>query len=103
MSEMPLLAIEIISPSQSIDNLLAKFDAYFELGIKSCWLVMPSVDIVDIYSQPDKHKTFDMNDTEIIDDVMDIRLPIQKIFEWWGTCKNGVHSHTTTKYNGYAK
>ncbi len=82
MPEMPLLAIEIISPSQSIDSLLAKFDAYFDMGIKSCWLVMPSVDIVDIYSQPDRHKTFDMNDTEIIDEVMGIRLPIQKIFEW---------------------
>ena len=82
MSEMPLLAIEVISPSQSIDSLLTKFDAYFDLGVKSCWLVIPSVDIVDVYSQPDKHKTFDMNDTEIFDEVMDIRLPIQKIFEW---------------------
>jgi Uma2 family endonuclease len=82
MSEMPLLAIEIISPSQSIDSLLAKFDAYFELGIKSCWLVMPSVDILAIYSQPDQHKTFDRNDSEIVDEVMDIHLPLVKIFEW---------------------
>jgi Uma2 family endonuclease len=82
MSEMPWLAIEIISPSQSIDSLLAKFDAYFQLGVKSCWLVMPSVDIVDVYSQPDQHKTFDMNDMELIDEVMDIHLPIQNIFEW---------------------
>lgn len=82
MPEMPLLVIEIISPSQSIDSLLAKFDAYFELGVKSCWLVMPSLDIVDVYSQPDQHKSFDMDDTEIIDEVMDIHLPIQKLFEW---------------------
>jgi hypothetical protein len=33
-----------------------------------------------IYSQPGQPKTFDVNDNEVIDEVMDIRLPAQKIF-----------------------
>jgi Uma2 family endonuclease len=82
MAEMPLLAIEIISPKQGIDDILAKFEAYFALGVKSCWLIMPSVEIVDVYSQLEQHRIFDLNDAEIIDEVADIRLPIQKIFEW---------------------
>lgn len=80
MSQMPLLAIEVVSPEQRVEEILAKFDAYFALGIKSCWLVEPAVDVVHVYPQPDQHRTFDMDDTDIIDEIMDIRLPIQKIF-----------------------
>ncbi len=36
MLEMPLLAIEVVSPQQGIEEILAKFDAYFALGVKSC-------------------------------------------------------------------
>ncbi|MDM8559051.1 Uma2 family endonuclease [Candidatus Parabeggiatoa sp. HSG14] len=78
MSQMPLLAIEVISPEQGVEEILANFDAYFALGIKSCWLVEPAVDVVHVY--PQQHKTFDMQDTEIIDEIMDIHLPIQQIF-----------------------
>ena len=81
VSEIPLLAIEVISPKQGSDDILAKFEAYFTLGVKSCWLVDPSLDVIHIYPQIDQHKTFDMSDTEVIDEVMDIRLPIKEIFE----------------------
>jgi Uma2 family endonuclease len=80
VSQMPDLAIEVLSPSQSVSFLVRKIKALFALGVKSCWLVEPSVDVVHVYSQPNRHKTFDMNDTEIIDEIMDIRLPIQKVF-----------------------
>ncbi|RKZ49044.1 MAG: hypothetical protein DRR08_31285 [Candidatus Parabeggiatoa sp. nov. 2] len=80
MQEMPLLAVEIISPKQAISDILAKFKAYFALGIKSCWLVVPPIKTVAVYSQPSHYKTFVMDMTEVIDEVMDIRLPIQKIF-----------------------
>jgi len=80
MKDMPLLVIEILSPRQNLNDILAKFQAYFALGIKSCWLVIPAIKAITIYPQPDQSKTFGTNDSEIIDEVMDIRLPIQKIF-----------------------
>jgi Uma2 family endonuclease len=80
MKDMPLLVIEILSPRQSLNDILAKFQAYFALGIKSCWLVIPAIKAITIYPQPDQSKTFGTNDTEIIDEVVDIRLPIQEIF-----------------------
>jgi len=81
MLKMPELAIEVLSPSQSINELLRKFDAFFALGIKSCWLVIPSLEVVKVFSQ-DSHKNFDIqHDTEVIDETIDIRLPLQKIFE----------------------
>lgn len=80
--KMPVLAIEVLSPSESVNELLMKFDAYFALGVKSCWLVMPSLEEIKVYSQQGSNKTFDMQrDTEVIDEVLDIRLPIQKIFD----------------------
>jgi len=41
VTTMPELAIEVLSPTQSINELLKKIKAYFALGVKSCWLVMP--------------------------------------------------------------
>jgi len=80
ISEMPLLAIEVISPKQGIDDILAKFDAYFAMDIQSCWLVTPALESITVYSQPDHFNTFDMNDTEVIDNTLEIRFPIHKIF-----------------------
>ncbi|OAD19425.1 hypothetical protein THIOM_004940 [Candidatus Thiomargarita nelsonii] len=80
MPEMPLLAIEILSPRQGINDILAKFEAYFSFGVKSCWLVIPANESITVYSKPDVFRLFDTNDTDIVDEVMDIHLPIQKVF-----------------------
>ncbi len=80
VKQMPLLAIEVLSPQQGINDIIAKFHAYFAQGVKSCWLVTPITKSITIYSQPGQPKTFDVNDNEVFDEVMDIRLPAQKIF-----------------------
>jgi len=77
MSEMPLLAIEILSPKQGIYDILEKFKIYFTLGIKSCWLVIPATATVTIYS-PDDFKSF--NSGEVVDETLNIHLPIAEIF-----------------------
>jgi len=81
VSQMPDLAIEVLSPRQSIGELIRKIKAYFILGVKSCWLVVPSMEVIDIYSQPKQHRTFTINDTEVFDERIDIRLHIAKVFE----------------------
>jgi len=80
MTDMPLLAIEILSPSQGIPELKRKIHAFFELGVKSCWLVIPDVKTIYVYSQPTEYGIFAMDDTEVNDEVMDIHLPIAKVF-----------------------
>lgn len=68
VAKMPLLVIEILTPTQSVNELLMKFDAYFALGIQSCWLVMPALEECKVYSQQGSSKTFDtQRDTEVID------------------------------------
>jgi len=80
VSQMPDLAIEILSPRQAVSYLVRKIKAYFELGVRSAWLVNPDQKIISVYSSPNDWKTFGREDIEIIDELMDIRLPIQKVF-----------------------
>jgi len=81
VSQMPDLAIEVLSPMQSVGFLVRKIKAYFALGIKSCWLVIPVTKTVNVYSQANQSDIFDLKDPEVIDEVMEIRLPIQKVFQ----------------------
>lgn len=88
MAEMPLLAIEVLSPCQGVDEIIAKFQAYFALGVKSCWLVIPATESITIYSQPQQYKTFGTDSNEVFDEIMDIRLPIKKVFRRISNLKN---------------
>jgi Uma2 family endonuclease len=84
VKEIPDLAIEVLSPKQSISDLLSKIKAYFSLGVKSCWLVMPSIRVIKVYSQTESQiiaKTFGMENGEVFDEIMNIRLPIEKVFK----------------------
>lgn len=78
MKEMPVSVIEILSPKQGTYDILAKFRLYFELGIRSCWLVEPALNTVTVYRSMDLYRTF--SGGEILDEVTDIRLPIEDIF-----------------------
>jgi Uma2 family endonuclease len=82
MSEMPLLGIEVLSPTQTVQTILNKFEVYFALGIKSCWLIIPTSQLVTIYSSLNHFKNFASGlSNEVIDEALDIRLPFQEIFE----------------------
>jgi Uma2 family endonuclease len=83
VKEIPDLAIEVLLPKQSISDLLSKIKAYFLLGVKSCWLVMPSIRVIKLYSQTGSQiiaKTFGMENGEVFDERLNIRLPIEKVF-----------------------
>ncbi len=79
MTEMPLLVVEILSPSQGSQDVLDKFRIYFGAGIKSCWLVVPVVRSVAVYSESEKSQTFYTGD--IVDNISDLRLSIDNIFD----------------------
>jgi Uma2 family endonuclease len=77
----PVLAIEIVSPSQSNRDILAKFRVYFMvLKVKSCWLVDPVLKAIVVYTSPSEYKIFPWSEGEVIDSLLDIRLPLTRIF-----------------------
>ncbi|MCI5158857.1 MAG: Uma2 family endonuclease [Candidatus Electrothrix sp. AUS1_2] len=47
-AELPLLAIEIVSPSQTMNELIRKADFYVESGIQSVWIVHPQTHSITV-------------------------------------------------------
>jgi len=79
MTEMPLIAIEIISPTQSDTELVKKINRYFEAGVQSCWLVMPSFQAISVYSGIGKYQFFS-SEMILKDAISNIELPLIDIF-----------------------
>lgn len=79
MTEMPLTIIEIVSPSQSDADILAKFERYFKAGVQSCWLVMPSLQAIAVYSAIGKYQFFPDSAT-LTDPVTGIELAVGEVF-----------------------
>ncbi len=78
MNEMPLLAIEIVSPKQGLYELIEKIKVYFELGIHSCWLIEPAINAITVYRSIEKWETYTRG--EIIDPALEIQLTVEEIF-----------------------
>ncbi|MEZ4714153.1 MAG: Uma2 family endonuclease [Caldilineaceae bacterium] len=79
MTEMPLLAVEVLSLRQGTYSILQKFEAYFSLGVQSCWLVEPGARVVHVYSSPAERVTFASGN--VIDERLNIEILISEIFE----------------------
>lgn len=79
MTLPPLLAVEIESPSQATDEMKSKADKYLAAGVKSVWLVMPALGGVMVFHSGAKARFY--SDGDVIDDALDIRIPVEEIFE----------------------
>jgi len=79
VTEPPLGVIEIISPSQTLSQLVAKAEAYFAHGVKSCWLVLLPLTNIYVFSSPDEYRIF--REHEVLHDaVLGIELPLEEVF-----------------------
>lgn len=79
MAVMPLTVIEIVSPSQSDAEILAKFERYFNAGVGSCWLVMPSLQAIAVYTGIGKYQFF-TDTTTLTDSTTGITLALNEVF-----------------------
>jgi Uma2 family endonuclease len=79
MEELPLTAIEIVSPSQSDNDIIKKINRYFNAGVKSCWFVMPGFQAISVYSSIGKYEFF-TSEMTLMDNVTGIELPLRDIF-----------------------
>ncbi len=76
--DMPVLAVEILSNTQNVQDILNRFDVFFSATIKSCWLIIPVAATVIVYKSLRHAKRF--SNGNIIDEQLNIELPIEKIF-----------------------
>lgn len=80
LTQLPLTAIEITSPRQALDDLIDKASAYLAAGVKSCWIVMPKLQGVAVFSAPGTYVFF--RGTELLlDAATGIELPLGPLFE----------------------
>jgi Uma2 family endonuclease len=79
MKEPPLCAIEILSPTQAIPDLVAKASNYFSHGVQSCWIVIPSFQNIYVYSSAMDYEIYKKN--QILQDIaLGIELPVVGVF-----------------------
>ncbi|MDM8518830.1 Uma2 family endonuclease [Anaerolineales bacterium HSG6] len=78
MSDLPLLAIEILSPTQGTMEITDKFKLYFEAGIQSCWLVQPALQSILVCSSFHNRTTFSHG--EFVDETLKICFPLENLF-----------------------
>ena len=79
VTEPPITAIEILSPMQGMEELKNKFyQIYFPAGVKSAWLVVPTLRSVHIFTPDRKFVTF--NAGKLHDPVTGISLELDEFF-----------------------
>lgn len=80
VTKAPLGVIEILSPKQSFNELLDKAKTYFKHGVNSCWIILPRIDNVYVFSAPREYEIFKINET-LEDKKLKIKLKVEEIFE----------------------
>jgi Uma2 family endonuclease len=79
LTEPPLGVIEILSPPQSIQDLYDKIETYFLEGVRSVWLVIPTVQSIAVYRAPDDYTMFSVG--TLTDTILDISVDLDAVFE----------------------
>lgn len=75
-SKMPILAIEVISASQNIQDLLIKADMLIEKGVQTVWTIEPFTNTIFVTTK-DGEKKF----TNQIIESEGIKIDFKKIFD----------------------
>ncbi len=77
-SDPPVTVVEILSPSQSVNEIVPKIETYFRFGIKSVWLVQPPLKQVAVF-MPDKEPHVFV-EGDVTDPTLDVQVALDKIF-----------------------
>jgi len=77
-TEPPLLTVEILSPTQPLDDLVRKAEAYLEAGVGACWLVQPPLQNVTVFLPGQKPRTHTSG--EVSDPGTGITVQLEDIF-----------------------
>ncbi len=80
MSEIPLGVVEILSPTQSHEELEIKRKEYFATGVQSYWLVLPDLKSVYVFRNPNDYDLYSRTET-LNDKVLGIEIDLTEVFK----------------------
>lgn len=79
-TEPPLTTIEILSPGQSLNELMHKaWDLYFPMGVQSAWIVVPELKGIHIMLPNDE--TLYFGSGLLTDPTTGIQIEVAKVFK----------------------
>jgi Uma2 family endonuclease len=79
---VPALAVEVISPTNSADEVLTKTREYFQAGLQQVWVIYPVEELVHVYEAFDRIRVVQRH--EALDGgalLPGFRLPLSELFE----------------------
>jgi Uma2 family endonuclease len=79
LSKPPIIAIEILSPRQAFTDLTDKaFKIYLPSGVKSVWIIIPAIEMINVLELNKPVKTF--TEGFLIDESTGIKIDVSQIF-----------------------
>lgn len=79
MTEPPLVAVEILSPTQPQQEVVDRINDVLDAGVESCWLVRPATESIAIFTGNAKPTT--VSTGTLHDPATDIEVDLADIFE----------------------
>jgi len=79
---VPDLAVEVVSPSNSADQVLEKTHEYFKAGVNVVWVIYPRQQAIYVYASPTQIQVLQVGqDLDGGDVIPGFRLPLAALFE----------------------
>jgi len=78
---VPDLAVEVISPNELFEAVLAKLQEYFDFGVQQVWLVVPKARKIYVYDSPTRVRVLTDADTLENTVVPGFTLQIGELFQ----------------------
>jgi Uma2 family endonuclease len=79
VTEPPLLAVEIASPTQNVQDLVQKIEFLLDAGVQSCWLVQPPLRSLTVF--PGHLDGTTVSDGTLTDPVLEIDVDVEEVFD----------------------
>ena len=77
-ADLPLVAVEILSPSQGEQGVVEKAELYLRHGVKSCWIVSPPLRTVTILLPDGREEVFHRG--EVKDPAVGLAADLARVF-----------------------
>jgi Uma2 family endonuclease len=79
---VPDLAIEVVSPSNTAEEILTKIDEYFRAGVRRVWVIYPALEQIYVYTSVTQNHILCRDDQLDGEDVLPgFRLPVAALFD----------------------
>lgn len=76
----PLGVVEILSPTQNVEDLTTKAEMYFMKGVKSYWLVFPTLENIYVFEDAYNYQIFTKKQ-RLQDKNLNIELNLEEVFK----------------------